>query len=144
MGNERLADLTAGEIAEAALADEGIRLKVASQDPRVQLMERLYGDAEAKKDIQRHSKRLFPKASVLEIDVPEEAKKAIAEDVKAIQDLRKELETDKQHRAHTAFRAQLVEAGAEAKDLDAIEAFMVDNELGPKSLGIAVEKYYES
>ena len=133
MANERLADLTEADV-----------LEIRSSDPRVQLMERLYNDPEAKRAIQQHSKRLFPKASIPEIDVPALTKAAIAEDVKAIQDLRKELETDKQGRRHTAFRGELVDAGADEEDLDAIETFMVDNELGPKAVKVAVEKFYES
>ncbi len=133
MANERLQDLTPAEIAE-----------IRAGDPRVVLMEKLYGDPDAKKDIQKHSKRIYPKASVPEIDIPEIVKGEIKEDVEAIKTLRKELEDDKKSRRHSAFRAKLQEAGAETEDLDDIEAFMVDNEIGPKSLPIAVEKFYQA
>jgi hypothetical protein len=142
--NERLADLTPAEIAEAALSDPRIAAHIAARDPRVQLMERLYGDPESKKAIQQHSKRLFPRASVPEIDIPAMVRGELQEDVAAIKTLRADLEDDKKTRRHMAFRAKLQEAGADAEDLDAIETFMVDNEIGPKSLTVAVEKYYDA
>lgn len=140
----RLADLTEAELAEAALANPRIAAHIAGKDPRVQLMERLYGDPESKKDIQKHSKRLFPKASVPEIDIPEIVKSELKDDIDAIKALRGELQTEVKSRRHEAFRAKLHEAGAETEDLDAIETFMVDNEIGPKSIRVAVEKFYEA
>ena len=142
MPNDRLADLTPAEIAEAALADPRIALHIASKDPRVQLMERLYGDDEAKKEIQKHSKRLFPKASVPEIDIPNLVRTELKDDLEAIKTLRTTLDGEAKSRRHEAFRARLQEAGADAADLDAIESFMVDNEIGPKSLTVAVEQFY--
>lgn len=142
--NERLADLTEAELAEAALANPRIAQAVASKDPRVQLMERLYGDPDSKRDIQKHSKRLFPKASVPEIDIPEIVRSELKDDIDAIKTLRADLESDVKSRRHTAFRSKLQEAGADAEDLDAIETFMVDNEIGPKSVKIAVEKFYDA
>lgn len=139
-----LSDLTPAEIAEAALADPRVFSHVASKDPRVQLMERLYGDPEAKKAIQSHSKRLFPKASVPEIDIPDLVRSELKTELDSVKALREELEADKKGRRREGFRARLQEAGAEAGDLDAIETFMVDNEIGPKSLKVAVEKFYEN
>lgn len=144
MINERLADLTQAEIADAALADPAIAQHVAKNDPRVQLMERLYGDPEAKKAIQQHSKRLWPKASVPEIDLPEIVRNEMKPDLDAIRALRGNLENDAKARRHEAFRSRLVAAGAESDDLDAIEAFMVDNEIGPKSIGVAVDQFYQA
>jgi hypothetical protein len=142
--NERLADLTPAEILEAATSDPRIVQAIAAKDPRVQLMEKLYGDPDAKKAVQKHSKRLFPNASVPEIDIPELVRSELKDDLQAIKDLRTTLETDAKGRRHTEFRAKLLEAGAETEDLDAIETFMVENEIGPKSLGVAIEKFYAS
>lgn len=142
--NERLLDLTPAEILEAAQQDPRIALAIAAKDPRVQLMERLYGDPESKKAIQQHSKRLYPKASVPEIDIPELVKAELADKFKEIDALKTTLETDAKGRRHEAFRSKLRESGADAEDLDAIETFMVDNEIGPKSLTVAVRQYYES
>lgn len=140
--NERLADLTEAELADAVLANPRIALHIASKDPRVQLMERLYGDDDAKKSIQSHSKRLFPRASVPEIDIPILVRSELKDDLQAIKDLRATLDTEQKSRRHEAFRGRLQAAGAEAEDLDAIETFMVDNEIGPKSLTVAVEQFY--
>lgn len=142
--NERLLDFTPAEIAEAALTDPRIAAAVAAKDARVQLMERLYGDPESKKAIQQHAKRLYPKASVPEIDIPELVRSELKDDLQAIKDLKTTLETDAKGRRHEAFRARLREAGADPEDVDGIETFMVDNEIGPKSLTVAVQKYYET
>lgn len=139
-----LSDLTPAELAEAALANPQVFAHIASKDPRVQLMERLYGDPEAKRAIQSHSKRLFPKASVPEIDLPEAIRGELKDDLDAVKKLRTELEDEKKGRRRQSFRARLQEAGGAAEDLDDIETFMVDNEIGPKSLTVAVEKFYES
>ena len=142
MANDRLADLTEAELADAALSNPRIALHIATRDPRVQLMERLYGDDDAKKSIQSHSKRLFPKASVPEIDIPNLVRSELKDDLQAIKDLRSTLDTETKSRRHEAFRGRLQAAGAEPEDLDAIETFMVDNEIGPKSLSVAVEQFY--
>ena len=144
MANDRLLDLTPAEIAEAALADPRIAHYVASKDKRVLLMEKLYDDPESKKAIQQHTKRLHPNASVPEIDIPNLVRTELKDDIDAIKALRTTLESDTKARRHDAFRARLREAGAEAEDLDAIETFMVDNEIGPKSVTVAVEQFYAS
>src|SRR5882724_11924890 len=140
----RLADLTEAEVLELLEAHPRVVNHVRSSDSRVVLMEKLYGDKEAKKALQRESKRLFPNASVPEIDIPELVKGEIAGDLKAIKELREELEGDRKSRRHASFRAKLQEDGADAEDLDAIETFMVDNEIGPKSTKLAVRQFYEA
>lgn len=139
-----LSDLTPAELAEAALSNPQVFAHIASKDPRVQLMERLYGDPEAKRAIQSHSKRLFPKASVPEIDIPEIVRTELKTELDTVKALREELENDKKGRRREGFRARLQEAGGATEDLDDIETFMVDNEIGPKSVKVAVEKFYES
>ena len=129
--NERLADLTPADV-----------LEIAAQDPRVQLMERLYGDAEAQKDLKRHSKRLFPKASIPEVDIPAQMQPIFDAQKKEIDALTKRLDDAAMTDKRKTFRGSLVTAGAEEKDLDAIEQFMVDNEIGPKSTKVAVEQFY--
>ncbi len=130
--NERLADLTPADL-----------LEIAGSDPRVQLMERLYGDPEAQKDLKRHSKRLFPKASIPEVDIPAQIQPIFDAQKKEIDGLTKRLDDAEMTDKRKAFRGSLVTAGAEEKDLDQIEQFMVDNEIGPKSTKVAVEKFYE-
>ena len=146
MAGERLTEMSAEQIAEFVWRDPRTGHLVSKFDPRVQLHDRLYGDPEAKKDllavITKH-KRLFPHRATSEIDVPEIAQSAIAEEMKTVRELRKELEDEKLGRKRTAFRDTLVAAGAEATDLDKIEQFMVDNEIGPKSAATAVQKFYE-
>lgn len=129
--NERLADLTPADV-----------LEIAAGDPRVQLMERLYGDAEAQKDLKRHSKRLFPKASIPEVDIPAQMQPVFDAQKKEIDALTKRLDDAEMTGKRKTFRSSLVTAGAEEKDLDAIEQFMVDNEIGPKSTKVAVEQFY--
>jgi len=140
----RLADLTEAELAEAALENPKVAQYIASKDPRTQLMERLYGDKEGRKAIQVHSKRLYPGSSVPEIDLPEIVRSELKDDLQAIKDLRGQLETDARGRRHEAFRGRLIAAGAESEDLEAIETFMVDNEIGPKSVKVAVEQFYQA
>lgn len=139
-----LTDLTEAELAEALAANPTLVQKIRAADPRVQLMERLYDDPEAKREIQKHSKRIFPKASIAEVDIPVLVKQELKDDLDAIKALRTELQTEVRSRRHEAFRARLMEAGADKDDLDAIETFMVENEIGPKSLTVAVEKFYET
>ena len=129
--NERLVDLTPADV-----------LEISAHDPRVQLMERLYGDPLAKKDLQKHSKRLFPKASIPEIDIPAEVQTTITEQKKEIDALKGRLDAAEMGDKRKAFRASLVKEGAQEKDLDGIEQFMVDNEIGPKSTKVAVEQFY--
>lgn len=129
--NERLADLTPADV-----------LEIAGHDPRVQLMERLYGDPEANKDLKRHSKRLFPKASIPEIDIPAQLQPIIDGQKKEIDALKTRLDEADMTGKRKTFRSSLVSAGAAEKDLDAIEQFMVDNEIGPKSTKVAVEQFY--
>jgi len=131
VANERLADLTQADLIE-----------IGNQDPRAKLLERLYADPDAKADILKHSKRLHPKAAIPEFDVPEAARAAIKDDVDFVKKGKEEIEEFRKERRHERFRADLVKAGAQEEDLDKIETFMVDNEIGPKSLGLAVEKYY--
>jgi hypothetical protein len=133
MANDRLADLTPADV-----------LEIAGSDPRVKLMERLYSDPVAKKEIQRHAKRLFPQATIPEIDIPAEIEVKLKEKDDRIEKLEQRLDGDLKDRRHAGFRARLVEAGAKEGDLDSIEAFMVDNEIGPKSVTIAVDQFYAS
>ena len=130
--NERLADLTQADV-----------LEITAGDPRVQLMERLYGDPEAQRDLKRHSKRLFPKASIPEIDIPAQMQPVIDAQKKEIDALTRRLDESEMSGKRKTFRGSLVTAGAEEKDLDAIEQFMVDNEIGPKSTKVAVDRFYE-
>jgi len=129
--NERLADLTQADV-----------LEITAGDPRVQLMERLYGDPEANKDLKRHSKRLFPKASIPEIDIPAQMQPVIDAQKKEIDGLKGRLDGIEMTGRRKSFRASLVKAGGTEEDLDAIEQFMVDNEIGPKSTKVAVEQFY--
>lgn len=137
--NERLADLTPAE-----------RLEIAASDPRVQLMEKLYGDPDAKKAIQTHSKRIFPKASVLEVDLPAEVDAKLAERDKEIQGLKDEIAGIKTGGRRAAFRADLKGYAADhgwdpdAKELDEIETFMVENEYGVKAAPQAVRAWIET
>lgn len=133
MANERLADLSTADM-----------LEIAARDPRVQLMERLYTDPEAKKDVQKHSKRLFPNASIPEVDIPAEIGAQLKQRDDTITELTKRLDAKDKTEAHKAFRASLVDAGAQPEDVEKIETFMVENELGPKAVKFAVEKFYET
>ncbi len=142
--NERLADLTEAEIYEAALANPRIAQAVAAKDPRVILQEKLYGDKTARRRMQEDAKRLHPNASIPDIDLPTIVREELKTDLDEMRQLKKELDDDRKSRRHSAFREKLQEAGAEPGDLDAIETFMVDNEIGPKSIKIAVEKFYDA
>ena len=117
---------------------------IGDLDPRARLMDELYSDPEAKKDIQRHGKRLHPKASVPDIDIPAEIQTSLKADREKITALENELKDIKMGDRRKAFRVSLLDAGAEATDLDAIEQFMVDNEIGPKSVKTAVRAFYET
>ena len=141
---EKLADLTEGDIYEAALANPKIAAAVAAKDNRVILQEKIYSDKIARKRMQEDSKRLFPNASIPELDIPELIRSELKSDLDEIKALKAQLETDVKSRRHDAFRAKLREAGADAEDLDAVETFMVDNEIGPKSVSVAVEKFYQA
>src|SRR6266404_3972016 len=105
--NERLADLTPEEIYEAAISDERIVRSVAGHDPRVKLMEKVYGTPKSKRLLQEATKLVLPDASIPDLDIPLVARAAIDDDVKAVQKLRKELEDEKEQGRHTKFRSQL-------------------------------------
>src|SRR5262245_35859286 len=137
MANERFADLTEAEMLELMQQHPAVARQIIAQDPRVQLMERLYGDPDGKRAIETPSKRLFPKARIESIALPAEVRAELAEDISFIKETRKSLEDDAKARRHASFRSRLQEHGAADADLDAIEAFMVDNEIGPKSMRVA-------
>ena len=118
--------------------------KIANFDNRVRLMEEFHADPEARKDIIKHGKRLHPKASVAEVDIPAEIHASLKPQLDRIDALTKELGDLKLGERRKAFRAQLVADGAEEKDLDPIEQFMVDNEFGVKAAKQAVRAFYET
>lgn len=139
-----LSELSTDDLFEYVRQNPGLARAIAESDPRVKLMEEFYADPDAKADLQKHGKRLHPKASVPEIDIPAKMEAALEPDRKKIAALEKELEGFKTNDKRKAFRAQLVEDGADDKDLDAIETFMVENEFGPKASKRAVAAFYET
>jgi hypothetical protein len=145
-----LSDLTTGELFEYLKANPHLIPEIAKYDSRVRLMEALDADPEARLDIRKHSKRLWPKANIPEVDVPVLARAAVADDVAAVKKLRKDLEDEAAPRARNGFRdtlrATALELGlvGDDKQLDEIETFMVENHYGPKATGKAVEAFAET
>jgi hypothetical protein len=146
----RLADLTTAELMEYLRENPKTYWEITNTDPRVQLMERINAKPEGKEDLEglvRKHKDVFPPTARLPIDVKEQAREAaraeIAEDKKALADLRKEVEDERKAQKLAGFRAQIIEAGGNEADVEKIEQFMFDNEIGPKSVALAVERYYE-
>lgn len=137
--NERLMDLTPAE-----------RLEVAASDPRVQLMEMLYSDKAARAAIQQHGKRLRPNAQVLEVDLPAELDAKLAARDKEIAELRGEIRGIRTEGSRAKFRADLAGYAEQhgwtpdAKELDEIETFMVENEYGVKAAPQAVRAWIET
>ena len=141
---EALNAMSTEEIYEYVRQNPQLVSAVAAHDNRVKLMEEFYADPEAKADIQKHGKRLHPKASVPDLDIPEKINASLKADRDTIAELKKELAEIKLGGKHKVFRESLVAAGAEEKDCDAIEQFMVDNEFGPKAAAQAVRAFYET
>lgn len=139
-----LTDLSEAELLEFVMANPAIYRKVVASDGRVQLMERLYADKDAKRAMQQHSKRLFPKAEIPEIDLAADLRKELEPDFVAIKETRKELEERNKAERRRDFVRSMIEHGAHEDDVQKIEQFMLDNEIGPKSLGLAVQQYYDS
>ena len=146
----RLADLTTADLMEYLRENPKTYYEITNTDPRVQLMERLNAAPGGEEDIAalvRKHKDKFPPNARIPIDVKETAREAaqtaIKEDREAIADLRKELAEERKQQRLAGFRAEMVEAGASEADVEKIEQFMLDNEIGPKSVRLAVERYYE-
>lgn len=144
MDRAELAALSTDDLFELVRERPDLLQQIAARDPRVRLMEEFYADPDAKRDLQKHGKRLHPKASVPELDIPEQINKDLKADREKVAALEKELGDLKVGERRKAFRASLVAAGAEAADCDAIETFMVENEFGPKAATAAVEAFYKT
>lgn len=144
MPRPELADLSTDELYEYVRQHPELLQDIAARDPRVKLMEEFYADPEAKKALQAHGKRLHPKASVPEVDIPAEITTSLKPHLDKIDALTKELGDLKLGERRKAFRAGLIADGAEDGDLDAIEQFMVDNEMGVKASRQAVRAFYET
>ena len=154
MANERLTDLTAEEIFEAAVSNPAIAKAIIDRDPRVALFERVYGSDKKlgnktfREVIEDMGVEVAPDSTIAR--ARRHARAEIADDVAAIKELRKTLETEKQTQGYQQFRDSLRERAvdlgftADDKELDEIIVFMKDNEYGPKSAAVAVEKFYES
>lgn len=145
-----LSDLTTADLMEWVEANPDLKRKIAESDPRVQLMETLDADPEAHKAIRVHSKRLFPKARVLELDLPAEYEEKLKARDEKIDRLEKRLNDGEAGTRYAKFRAALLEH-AEALDespddkgIDEIIAFMRDNDYGEKSAAVAVGTFYRT
>jgi hypothetical protein len=146
----RLADLTTADLMEYLRENPQTYHAITNTDPRVQLMERIHAAPGGEEDIAalvRKHKDKFPPNARIPIDVKEQAREAAAaaikDDLQAIKDLRAETEKERKEQRLKGFRAEMIEAGAEEADVEKIEQFMLDNEIGPKSVKLAVERYYE-
>lgn len=141
---EALAALSTDELYEYVRQNPSLAQAIAAADPRVRLMEEFYADPSAKKALQEHGKRLHPKAAVPEIDIPAEINASLKAERDKVAALEKRVEGFELTGKRKAFREGLIDAGADEKDLDAIEQFMVDNEFGPKAAKQAVAAFYET
>lgn len=154
MANDRLTDLTDEEIYEIAAANPRVSKAITDRDPRVGLFERVYGSDKKlgnktfREVIEDMGVEVAPDSTIAR--ARRHARAEIQDDVTAIKELRAQLEGEKQAQGYQTFReslhARAVELGftADAKELDEIIVFMRDNEYGPKSAAVAVEKFYES
>jgi hypothetical protein len=141
---ETLAAMGTDELFEYVRQNPNLAAAIANLDPRVKLMEEFYADPDAKADFQKHGKRLYPKASVPEIDIPEKINASLKPEREKIAALEKELRELRMGGKRKVFRESLVAEGADEADLDNIEQFMVDNEFGPKAAKQAVRAFYET
>lgn len=146
----RLTDLTTADLMEYMRENPQAYTAITNTDPRVQLMERIHAAPGGEEDIAnlvRKHKDRFPANARIPIDVKEQAREAAAaaikDDLQALKDLRAETEKERKEQRLRGFRAEMIEAGAVEADVEKIEQFMVDNEIGPKSVALAVERYYE-
>lgn len=120
--------------------------EIRKQDPVVKLHSKLYGDPEARKDLDRVVRKhikLFPDA-VLPDDPGEVATAAVKPLQDKIAELEGRLEQGDKARRYATFRQQTIDAGADPGEVDEIHKFMLDNEFGPKALPAAVEAFHRS
>lgn len=144
MARPELADLSTDELYEYVRQHPELLQEIAARDPRVKLMEEFYADPEAKKALQAHGKRLHPKASIPEVDIPAEITTTLKPHLEELAALKKQLGEMQLSERRKRFRTSLVDLGAQETDLDAIEQFMVDNEFGVKASKQAVAAFYET
>lgn len=147
MPNERLSDMTTADVMEYLQANPAEFYRIANNDPRVKLMETIHGapggDVDLEALVIKHKDR-FPPGAKIPVDIKGKVTEAIAPTVESIAELRKELAEERKQQRLKGFHAEMIEAGAEAEDVEKIDAFMLDNDLGPKAVRTAVEKYYDS
>ena len=124
--------------------------ELIGRDPRVQLMERLYTKPENRKVMQEMTAKEFPTAYIPEQEMRREVRGELdglrAENEK----LRERLDNDDKNRRYSAFRSTIVSEGQRRvgrtltdEEIKAVETFMVDNQIGPKSVNLAVDRYFD-
>jgi hypothetical protein len=142
-----LSDVSEQELLELAASNPKVYKALVDSDPRVRLFETLYKKPEFAAKIEEMGIEVAPESSLAR--ARRHASAAIADDVTAVKQLRKELEDGKKKDTETRFHQDVQDAATELgytvsdKDLGDLVTFMKDNEYGPKAVKKAVEAFYE-